>query len=96
MASSHSYDHYHTCGESSSYTTKKARRMLPRQAKSLGQYEFKALPSLSKDEFSQVQERLAVLSGTDSIELTEQSSPPPELPPRDYFTSNNPEDYSIV
>lgn len=74
----------HTASSSSSTSTKTAtsnKRMLQRQAKSLGQYdEFKAA-ALTTD-LSLVQERLAVLE-TNELACHDQ---PPELPPRDYFS----------
>ena len=57
------------------------KKRLERQAKSLGQYEFKAMAFNS--DLSQVHERLAVLE-QHNIELETVHSPP-ALPPRDYY-----------
>ena len=63
----------------------RAKKRLKKQAKSLGQYEFKQMAFTS--DHRQVQERLAVLDTRTDIELANIKSEHdlPALPPLDYF-----------
>ena len=61
----------------------RAKKRLKKQAKSLGQYEFKQMAFTS--DHRQVQERLAVLDTRTDIELANINSEHQNLPPLDYF-----------